>query len=126
MTALLLDSGALIAAEKRDRGVTRRLAVAAGAGMPVRTSAAVTAQVWRGEARQAVLAALLRGAEVLALDESAARDVGMLLKRSGTKDVVDAALVALARTGDVLLTSDPADLERLCDAAGVRATVLTC
>lgn len=37
--------------------------------------------------------------------------------------MIDAALVALARDGDEVLTSDPADIARLSSARGVRAFV---
>jgi hypothetical protein len=59
-------------------------------------------------------------------DESAARAAGELLAATRTSDVVDALLAVLTRDGDVLLTSDPADLRRLLGAAGVRAAITPC
>ena len=37
---------------------------------------------------------------------------------------MDASLVLLAETGDLILTSDPGDLRRLTDAAGRRVAVV--
>ena len=54
---------------------------------------------------------------------SAAR-AGVLLARSGLNDAVDAALVALCRAGDQIVTSDPADIDVLADAARLRVNVV--
>lgn len=82
--------------------------------VPLLIPAAALAQVWRDPARQVRLSRLVRVAEVVPLDELAARGVGWLLTRTGTRDVVDAhvALVAALRNG-IILTSDPVDLKRL-------------
>jgi hypothetical protein len=45
--------------------------------------------------------------EVAALDEELGRQAGVLLGRSRRSDVIDAALLLLARDGDEVLTSDP-------------------
>ena len=68
--------------------------------------------------RQALLARLLAGVEVVALDEEFGRRTGVLLACAGTSDVVDAAVVLLARDGDDILTSDPRDLLALAETAG--------
>jgi hypothetical protein len=57
------------------------------------------------------------------LDRARARDCGALLARSETSDVTDASVSLLANDGDIVLTSDPHDIERLLDAAGTRARV---
>jgi predicted nucleic acid-binding protein len=119
--ALLLDAGALIAADKGDRKVGARLSVAQKERLPVRTGATALAQVWRDGSRQANLARLLAGIDVLPLDRSDARTVGELLGATGTTDVVDAHLAVLAEPGDRILTSDPGDMERLLRERGVRA-----
>jgi len=41
-------------------------------------------------------------------------------------DAIDATVVLLAAPGDRVLTSDPADLTRLADAAGNRAVIVPC
>jgi hypothetical protein len=45
-----------------------------------------------------------------------------LLGRSRKSDVIDAALVLLMEDGDVLLTSDPDDLQAFASAAGLQVT----
>lgn len=112
---VVFDAGALIAF---DRGTERSKALLNGAirrRTPLIVPATALAQVWRDPARQARLSRLVRLAEIVPLDETAARGVGWLLTRTGTRDVVDAhvALVAALRNGRVL-TSDPDDLKRLC------------
>jgi hypothetical protein len=122
--ALLLHAGALIAIDRGDRKVGAMLRVAAAAGLPVRTSAAVVAQVWRGGPRNAQLAKVLAGVGVHALDPVTARPLGLLLGRAGTSDVVDGHIALLAAAGDRILTSDVSDLDRLLLARAVAATVV--
>ena len=122
--ALFLDAGALIAVDKRDRTVGTRLSVAREEGLPIRTPATVLAQVWRNGARQANLARVLSGAEVLPLDEDDARRAGELLAATATTDVVDAHVATLVEPGDHVLTSDPQDIGRLIVARGVRARLI--
>ncbi|MFT3854341.1 MAG: hypothetical protein QM733_16615 [Ilumatobacteraceae bacterium] len=121
--SLLLDAGALIGYERGHPVVIGALDHAAQEQIPVLTSAAVAAQVWRDRARQVQLARLMRGVDERPLDATASPAIGSLLGRSGTPDVVDAALVWLARDGDEILTSDPADIRALLEARGVRVFV---
>jgi predicted nucleic acid-binding protein len=116
---LVLDSGALIALERNDRPMWRRLKAAAlGGEIPV-SHGGVVGQAWRsGGARQALLAKALAGVEVVALDEKLGRAAGELLARSRRSDVIDAALVLLAADGDHIVTSDPDDIEPLAVASG--------
>lgn len=116
--SLVLDAGALIAYEKGSRDVQAMLETAEEAGEALRTSTAVVAQAWRDGARQAHLAQLLRGVEEVELTSRRARNVGTLLRRARSKDVVDATLVELAGDGDEILTSDPGDLQKLAQASG--------
>lgn len=122
---LILDAGALIAAERRDRIVLADLRNAQLAETPVLTSAVVAAQVWRNGARQANLARALRGVSMRGLTRSTYRSVGELLAVSGTADVADAHLALLVNADDTVLTSDPDDIRRLLRTRGVLATVLT-
>lgn len=53
------------------------------------------------------------------MDEVLARHAAELLGRTGTDDPVDAIVAqSAARRGDVVLTSDPVDLQRLADDLG--------
>jgi hypothetical protein len=120
---IVLDAGALVALDRRDRAVGAMLRVAQQERIPVCGSAAAVAQVWRDGARQAVLARVLTGVRVDGLDPATGRRLGLLLGRSGTADVVDAHVASLAGPGDVVLTSDPGDLEHLLATLGVDAAV---
>ena len=122
---LILDAGAFIAVEQRDRELLALMKGEQLAGRTLQTCASVVAQVWRGGAgRQAPLAMLLNHLEVKELDEHRARRAGTLLTRTGTSDVVDAAVVCLAADGDDIVTSDPDDLRVLAEAAGVHLELI--
>lgn len=115
---LVLDSGALIALERGDRGMWRRLKSAnLSSEVPV-SHGGIVGQAWRGRgARQALLAKALLGIDVRALDESFGKAAGELLAQSRKTDVIDAALVLLADDGDSIVTSDPDDLKALATAS---------
>ena len=122
---LVLDAGALIALERGDVRVVRQLKLAHDAGQPPLTHGGVVAQVWRGgDHRQALLAQVLAGIDVLPLDEALGRRAGRLLARSRTSDAIDAAVVAMADDGDQILTSDPIDIGILADLSGRQLTIV--
>ena len=76
----------------------------------------MVAQVWRGGARQARIAQLLKGrnTSIEPLDEDTARVVGVLCAHTGTTDVVDASVALAGQLHDaVVATTDPDDLRRL-------------
>jgi hypothetical protein len=111
---LVFDAGGLLALEKNDKATWRRWKSARLAGFPPVTHGGVVGQVWRGGGpRQALLAMALDGIEVYPLDDDLGRRAGVLLKRAGGSDVIDAALVLLAEDGDEIITSDPGDLKVL-------------
>ena len=116
--SLILDAGALIAYERRDRTVRAYLERAERTETPVLTTAGVIAQVWREPARQARVARLLRGVEEVELTRVRARVVGLLLGVSKSADVVDGSVLEAAEDGDEILTSDPDDITPLANAAG--------
>jgi len=122
---ILLDAGALIALERKDQAMWERLKVARVAGEVPLTHAGIVGQVWRGRGpRQALLARALAGIEIRDLDEAMGRASGELLARVRLDDVIDASLVLLANDGDIILTSDPDDLEPLLNAAGLDVDIL--
>ena len=116
MSSMLLDAGALIALDRDDRTMWKRLVAARRDGTPLVTHVGVVGQVWRG-ARQARLAQALRAVRISPLDASMGRPIGELLATSRMSDVVDAALVLLSAAGDRIYTSDPDDLLALASAA---------
>ena len=122
---LILDAGAFLAAERGDRDVVALVKRERLAGRPPMTNGGVVAQVWRGgRGRQALVARLLAGTEVIPVDEVLGRRAGMLLAASGGSDAVDAAVICLAADGDDILTSDPGDLRSLAEAAGVHVELI--
>lgn len=115
---LILDSGALIAIERNDRAMWRRLKLAFIAEQVPLSHGGILGQAWRGRGpRQALLAKALDGVDIRPLDRSLGRAAGELLALAGRSDVVDAALVLLAGDGDQIVTSDPGDIEPLALAA---------
>lgn len=116
--SLVLDAGALIAYDRGSRTVQAFLERAARQGEEVRTTTAVVAQVWHGDARQARLATLLRGVDERELTSEQARLVGRLIREARTNDVADGTVVTIATDGDEILTSDPVDIRELATTAG--------
>jgi len=123
---ILLDAGALIAIEGRDRDVMSVVRAAKARSEPIQTLGPIVAQVWRSPARQATLVTFLRSVNVLPFDDRLARRVGTLLADSSTKDVVDAGLVAIGRPGDRIVTSDPDDLRLLIEVSGQHLSIIRC
>jgi hypothetical protein len=116
VSRLVLDAGALIALDRGHRLTWGRFALARANETRLVTHGGVIAQVWRG-ARQARLAQASNAIDIVPIDRDLGRLAGLLLAASRTADIVDAALVALSRDGDRILTSDPDDLLRLATAA---------
>jgi hypothetical protein len=122
---LVLDAGAFVAVERRDRDMVALLKREQLAGRVPVSHGGVVAQVWRGGAgRQVPVARLLAGVDIKALDDGLGRRAGVLLARSGLADAIDAAVVCLAADGDDILTSDPGDLRALAQAAGVHVELI--
>jgi hypothetical protein len=117
--SLVLDTGALIALERNDRAMWRRLKSALlTSDVPI-THGGVLGQAWRGRgSRSALLALAIASIDVRAIDESLGKLCGELLSRTKRNDVIDAALVLLSADGDLIATSDPDDLKPLAQAAG--------
>jgi hypothetical protein len=127
VSALILDSGALVSVDRDDRPMVARLRAAEQHGLELRSNAMVIAQVWRDrQGRQAVLAQLLRAVDVRAVSPQDGRQAGVLLGLTGTSDPVDATVVLLASAGDRILTSDPGDLAPLAEAAANRVVIVAC
>ncbi|GAC1538491.1 MAG: hypothetical protein NVS3B12_23680 [Acidimicrobiales bacterium] len=122
---LFLDAGALLALERDDAKMWRRMKSAAAAGVSVVTHGGVVAQVWRGgHGRQALLARALNGVEVVALDDRLGRAAGLLIGKARSTDAIDAAVVALTTDGDRIVTSDPIDIAVLVEASGRHVDII--
>src|SRR5215471_18742163 len=122
---LLLDAGAFLAVERNDREAIALIKSELAANRAPKTHGGIVAQVWRGgSGRQAQLARLLPGVEIVPLDAELGRSAGMLLKAARAVDAIDAALVALARDEDRILTSDVDDLRSLAASAGAHVELI--
>ena len=127
---LVLDTGALIAAERGDRDVVSRLRMALRNSDEVHVPAGVVGQAWRNPARQAVLSRILKQCAEIPLDGQTARSCGELCQQTGTADVIDTSVaVATAdayrrRSRVVLITSDMRDMRVLLAALGIGAQVV--
>ncbi|MGE0879756.1 MAG: twitching motility protein PilT [Acidimicrobiia bacterium] len=114
------DAGALIAAERDNRRMWALHRQALSAGHQPTVPAGALAQAWRG-GPQPMLARLLSSCFVEPLDEAHSRSVGAACARARSDDIVDASVVVGAATrGDVVVTSDVGDLQRLADALTMR------
>lgn len=127
MSALVLDSGALIAVDRGDRAMAARLMIAQRTALELRTTGAVVAEVWRDPGgRQSELARLLKAVDVRAVDEAVGKAAGVLLGRAGVSDAIDATVVVVAATGDRVLTADVDDLGPLVAATGRAILLVLC
>ena len=118
-SAITFDTGALIAIERRSTRMQALLDEIDRRDWAVAVPAGAVAQAWRGGARQSRIVALLSDerTEVVALDDPAARAVGLLCGRSGHADVVDVSVAVCARQRNLhVVTSDPDDLRAIDEA----------
>jgi hypothetical protein len=113
VTGATLDTGALIALE----GGSTRMAVLAQEALAGRAElavpAGVLAQAWRGGARQARIARLLRASvtSVVPLDTRMALRVGARCAATRTADIVDVSVAICASDrGQPVITSAPDDI----------------
>lgn len=125
---LILDAGALIALDRTSANLAVAILVqrARETGAAILVPVGALAQAWRSGSRQARLAKLLKSPGVTAVDLSVnrAKAAGVLCGRRGTRDVIDASVVVLARqVGGFIATSDPDDLRHL-DPAIKLATIV--
>ena len=124
LTGLTLDTGALIAADKNDRRFWAIWKRANQRQLRLTVPTVVLAQAWRGNSP--LLSRCLAACELESFDEQRARRAGELLARSHTADVIDAAvLLSAASRGDLVITSDPDDIQRLARAVEPEVGVRT-
>lgn len=119
-----LDTGALIALEAGSRRMAVLVEEALAARATLAIPAGVLAQAWRGGARQARIARLLRATitSVVAVDQRAALRIGARCAATGATDVVDVSVVLCARDRHhTVVTSDPGDLRAIDPSLPLRA-----
>jgi predicted nucleic acid-binding protein len=121
--SVVYDAGALIAAERSDRAVWADHRARLELGLLPVTTAPVVAQVSRS-GRQAQLRRFLRGCDIVPFADHEAHDIGALAGRSGSSDVVDVHVVAIAHRRRVgVLTSDESDLRPIADGLRPRVPI---
>lgn len=110
------DAGALLAAEANRRDLWAIHTRSLQRGQRPVVPAGVLGQAWRG-GPQPELSRLLRGCQIEELTEPRARSAGFACARSRSSDVIDASVVVGALTrNDLVITTDPQDLERVAAA----------
>lgn len=120
MRNVVYDTGALLAAERRNpRFLVLHDELTAARVRPV-VPVVVLAQAWRGGPQHRI-SRVLKGCDIRPGDERVGRAAGVACGSAGTADVVDAIVVATAvRQQASVVTSDPGDLGRLAEAIGVK------
>ncbi|MEV6963687.1 PIN domain-containing protein [Hamadaea sp. NPDC051192] len=124
MTSIVYDTGALLAAERRDPRFVRLHRNRTVAQVPVFVPVVVLAQAWRGS-KQYGLVEVLKDCEITPDTDRIGRAAGAACAKSGTADVVDAIVVvtALAK-GAAVVSSDPDDLRKIAAALGKKLDIL--
>lgn len=112
IAGVTLDTGALIALERRRQRMSRAYAAAVADRLPVTVPAVVIAEWWRG--RSAARELILRGVRVENTTAEVAQLAGQALAVVPGATAIDAIVMASAACrGDLVYTSDFGDLERL-------------
>ena len=126
MSGVTYDTGALIAADRNDRGMWSLHAGFLAEEAVVTVPSPVVAEAWRGGSRQANLARLLALCEIEELSYEQARRVGILAGKAGHDDIVDVTVVEGAiRRRDAVITSNPTHITSIADASRTRLTIET-
>ncbi len=112
--AITFDTGALIGLERRRHAMRIVYVVAVANDVPITVPAVVIAEWWRAGHREKERSTILRSVRVEPLGERVARLAGVAVGLVAGAGTIDAIVMASASLrGDVVYTSDPADLERL-------------
>jgi predicted nucleic acid-binding protein len=120
MPAIVYDTGALLAAERRNPDFLAMHDEVTAARIRPLVPVVVLAQAWRG-GPQHQISRVLKGCDIIPDDERTGRAAGVACAASSSSDVVDAIVIATAvRHQAPVVTSDPGDLTRIADAIGVK------
>jgi len=123
--AIVYDTGALVAAERRIPDFLALHDELTAARIRPIVPVVVLAQAWRG-GPQHQISRILKACDILPDDEHLGRAAGVACAASGITDVVDAIVVATAvRYQAPVVTSDYGDLSRIADAIGVKIRLYT-
>lgn len=120
MAAIVYDTGALLAAERRNPDFLALHDEITAARIRPLVPVVVLAQAWRG-GPQHQISRVLKGCDILPDDERTGRAAGVACAAAGTTDVVDAIVIVTAiRHQAPVVTSDPRDLTAIAHAIGVK------
>jgi predicted nucleic acid-binding protein len=120
MPTVVYDTGALVAAERRDPDFLALHDELTAARIRPVVPVVVLAQAWRG-GPQHQISRVLKGCDIVPDDERTGRAAGVACAASGTTDVVDAIVVTTAvRYQAPVVTSDSGDITRIADALGLK------
>jgi predicted nucleic acid-binding protein len=123
MRAIVYDTGALLAAERRNPDFLALHDELTAARIRPIVPVVVLAQAWRG-GPQNQISRVLKGCDILPDDQSTGRAAGVACAASGTADVVDAIVIATAVQHQApVVTSDSGDLTRIADSIGVKIRI---
>jgi len=112
MAGLTLDTGALIALERRRHRMRKVIDVATRDAVAITVPVVIVAEWWRGQSELREL--IRRMVTIEAMHEELATAAGEALAQVKGVGVADAIVMAsAARRGDVVYTSDFGDLQRL-------------
>jgi predicted nucleic acid-binding protein len=115
------DAGVLVAIDGNDRRMWVIHHLGAAEGRRLLVPAVVVAQAWRDGRRQVQLGKFLRGCEVIPVGLELSKAAGVLCGKAGTRDAVDATVVAVALAhGAIVFTSDPHDIAHLAAVTDVK------
>jgi predicted nucleic acid-binding protein len=120
MPTVVYDTGALVAAERRDPDFLALHDELTSARIRPVVPVVVLAQAWRG-GPQHQISRVLKGCDIVPDDERTGTAAGVACGASGTADVVDAIVVTTAvRYQAPVVTSDSEDIRRIADALGLK------
>lgn len=120
MATIVYDTGALLAAERRNPDFLALHDELTAARIRPIVPVVVLAQAWRG-GPQHQISRVLKACDIIPDDERTGRAAGVACAASGTADVVDAIVVATAvRHQAPVATSDSGDLSHIAESIGVK------
>ena len=124
MPAIVYDTGALLAAERRNPDfLALHDELTAARIRPIIPVVVVLAQAWRG-GPQHQNSRVLKGCDELQDDQQTGRAAGLACAASRTADVVDTIVITTAvRHQAPVVTSDPGDLTPIADCIGVKIRI---
>lgn len=125
MRTIVYDTGALVAAERRNPDFLALHDELTAAHIRPLVPVVVLAQAWRG-GPQHQISRVLKGCDIIPDDQRIGRAAGVACGASGTSDVIDAIVVATAvQHQAAVVTSDPDDLTHLANSLGVKLRFFT-